>query len=39
MGSPPFEPDLRDGYIYARGSADDKGQLYIHVKAIEAATW
>jgi len=34
--SPPFEPDLRDGYIYARGSADDKGQLYIHVKAIEA---
>lgn len=34
--SPPFQPTLRDEYIYARGSADDKGQLYIHVKAAEA---
>ena len=34
--SPPFEPTIRDGRIYARGSVDDKGQLYLHVKAIEA---
>lgn len=34
--SPPFEPEIRDGRIYARGSVDDKGQLYLHVKAIEA---
>lgn len=34
--SPPFEPVLRDGKIFARGSVDDKGQLYLHVKAIEA---
>jgi acetylornithine deacetylase/succinyl-diaminopimelate desuccinylase-like protein len=34
--SPPFEPEVRDGRIYARGSIDDKGQLYVHVKAIEA---
>ncbi|MDT8341030.1 MAG: dipeptidase [Longimicrobiales bacterium] len=34
--SPPFEPEVRDGRIYARGSADDKGQLYMHVKALEA---
>jgi acetylornithine deacetylase/succinyl-diaminopimelate desuccinylase-like protein len=34
--TPAFEPDLRDGRIYARGSVDDKGQLYLHVKAIEA---
>src|ERR1041384_8601743 len=32
----PFEPDVRNGSIYARGSADDKGQMYIHIKAIEA---
>jgi acetylornithine deacetylase/succinyl-diaminopimelate desuccinylase-like protein len=32
----PFEPDVRDGNIYARGSADDKGQMYMHVKAVEA---
>lgn len=34
--SPPFEPTIRDGRIYARGSVDDKGQLYLHVKALEA---
>ncbi|HEU5174989.1 MAG TPA: M20/M25/M40 family metallo-hydrolase, partial [Gemmatimonadaceae bacterium] len=34
--SPPFEPTVRDGRIYARGSVDDKGQLYLHVKAIQA---
>jgi acetylornithine deacetylase/succinyl-diaminopimelate desuccinylase-like protein len=33
--SPPFEPEIRDGKIFARGSVDDKGQLYAHVKAIE----
>lgn len=33
--SPPFEPAIRDGNLYARGSADDKGQMYMHVKAIE----
>ena len=34
--SPPFEPTVRDGRIYARGAVDDKGQLFLHVKAIEA---
>lgn len=34
--TPPFEPTLRNGNIYARGSADDKGQMYMHIKAIEA---
>lgn len=34
--SPPFEPTVRDGKLYARGSVDDKGQLYLHVKAAEA---
>ena len=34
--SPPFEPELRNGNIYARGAVDDKGQFYMHVKAIEA---
>lgn len=34
--SPPFEPDIREGCIYARGSADDKGQLFLHIKALEA---
>lgn len=34
--SPPFEPTVRNGNIYARGSVDDKGQLFLHVKAIEA---
>ena len=31
----PFEPTIKDGKIYARGSADDKGQFYMHVKALE----
>ena len=34
--SPPFEPVIKGDRIYARGSADDKGQIYIHLKAIEA---
>jgi len=34
--SPPFEPVIKDGIIYARGSADDKGQLMVHVHALEA---
>ncbi len=34
--SPPFEPTIRDDYVYARGSSDDKGQAFIHVKAVQA---
>lgn len=34
--TPAFEPTVRDGNIYARGSVDDKGQLYLHIKALEA---
>jgi acetylornithine deacetylase/succinyl-diaminopimelate desuccinylase-like protein len=34
--TPPFEPTVRDGEIYARGAADDKGQVFMHLKAIEA---
>lgn len=34
--SPPFEPTVRNGNIYARGSVDDKGQLFLHVKALQA---
>lgn len=34
--TPPFEPSIREDYLYARGSSDDKGQVYIHVKAVEA---
>jgi len=34
--TPPFEPTIRDDYLYARGASDDKGQVYIHVKAVEA---
>ncbi len=33
--NPPFEPTIVDGKIFARGSADDKGQFYMHVKALE----
>ena len=34
--TPPFEPSIRNGNLYARGSADDKGQMYMHIKAVEA---
>jgi acetylornithine deacetylase/succinyl-diaminopimelate desuccinylase-like protein len=34
--SPPFEPRVADGLIQARGASDDKGQLFAHVKAVEA---
>lgn len=34
--SPPFEPVIKDGNIYARGACDDKGQVYMHIKAFEA---
>src|SRR5574341_323843 len=34
--SPPFEPQIRDNRIYARGATDDKGQVTIHLKALEA---
>jgi acetylornithine deacetylase/succinyl-diaminopimelate desuccinylase-like protein len=33
--SPPFEPVIKDDKIYARGAADDKGQVYMHIKAFE----
>ncbi len=33
--SPPFEPVIKDDKIYARGACDDKGQVYMHVKAFE----
>lgn len=34
--SPPFEPTVKDGVITARGASDDKGQVYAHVKGVEA---
>lgn len=34
----PFEPVIKDGKVYARGSADDKGQFFMHVKALEILT-
>jgi acetylornithine deacetylase/succinyl-diaminopimelate desuccinylase-like protein len=34
--TPPFEPSIRDGRMWGRGVVDDKGQVHIHVKAIEA---
>jgi acetylornithine deacetylase/succinyl-diaminopimelate desuccinylase-like protein len=34
--TPPFEAAVRDGEIYARGAADDKGQVFMHIKAVEA---
>ena len=33
--SGPFDPVIKDGKVFARGSADDKGQFYMHVKALE----
>ena len=33
--SPPFEPMIKDGLLYARGACDDKGQLLMHLKALE----
>jgi len=34
--TPPFDPEIRDGKIYARGSCDDKGQMYMHIKSLQA---
>ena len=34
--SPPFEATIRDGNIYARGATDDKGQVFVHLKGVEA---
>ncbi len=36
--SGPFEPVIKDGKIFARGACDDKGQFYMHVKALETLT-
>jgi len=34
--NPPFEPIIKDGNIFARGATDDKGQIFIHIKSVEA---
>ncbi len=34
--SPPFEPVIKDGKIFARGATDDKGQVFMHIKSVEA---
>lgn len=34
--NPPFEPVIKDGQIWARGATDDKGQLFVHIKSVEA---
>lgn len=36
METPPFEPTVRDGKLFARGATDDKGQIFLHIKAVEA---
>jgi len=36
--TPPFEPDIRNGNIYARGADDNKGQNFVHIKSVEAFT-
>lgn len=36
--TPPFEPTIKNGKVYARGSADDKGQFFMHIKALEVLT-
>src|SRR5687767_12087655 len=32
----PFDPQVRDGKVYARGASDDKGQMFLHIKAVES---
>ena len=34
--TPPFEPTIRDEKIFARGATDDKGQMFLHIKAVES---
>ncbi len=34
--TPPFEPDIREGYFYGRGTCDDKGQTFTHIKGLES---
>ena len=34
--NPPFEPVIKDGKIFARGATDDKGQVFMHIKSVEA---
>ena len=36
VDQPPFEPTVRDGFLYARGASDDKGQVFTHIKSVEA---
>jgi len=37
--APPFQPQIRGAYLYGRGSSDDKGQFFAHLKALEAYLW
>jgi acetylornithine deacetylase/succinyl-diaminopimelate desuccinylase-like protein len=34
--TPPFQPEVREGRLYGRGASDDKGQMFVHIKAMEA---